>query len=337
MFKVTIIKLKDIAKIMFIMIAIYFLVKLVFNNVNKFPKKNIKIDMSNFMFIGINEQCQFIKNLSGTNNTENEEQTEEVEGEYSFIEPKSIFKIASNVFHAEKKENDAGQDKNINPEVQEVDVTQSKEEKTQISTDTTTEVVTKNPLPENYNREYNGVKIKNETDFELANDILNPENLQIDSKNVIIFHTHTCESYTESENYKYTPSGNYRTTDLNYSVVRVGDELSKLLSGYGFNVNHNNTYHDYPAYTGSYTRSLSSVKNILNSFSSDIIIDLHRDAIGSNSNYAPTVKIGDDYCAQIMFVIGTNGGGLYHPNWSSNLKFAVKVQKKANELFPRII
>ena len=35
-----------------------------------------------------------------------------------------------------------------------------------------------------------------------------------------------------------------------------------------------------------------------------------------------------------MFVIGTNQGGLWHPNWNNNLKFAVKVQQKANELYP---
>ena len=65
-----------------------------------------------------------------------------------------------------------------------------------------------------------------------------------------------------------------------------------------------------------------------------MIIDLHRDAVGSNSNYAPKVKIGDEYVAQLMFVIGTDGGGLEHPNWQRNLKFAVKIQEKANEMYP---
>lgn len=128
--------------------------------------------------------------------------------------------------------------------------------------------------------------------------------------------------------------GNYRTTDLNYSVARVGKELTNYLGDYGFNVKHNTDFHDYPSYTGSYTRSLSTVQNILQNFSSDIIIDLHRDAIGSDESYAPLVKIGEDYCAQIMFVMGSNGGGLSHQNWNSNLKFAVKIQEKANELYP---
>lgn len=128
--------------------------------------------------------------------------------------------------------------------------------------------------------------------------------------------------------------GNFRTTDLNYSVARVGDELTTYLGDFGFNVNHNKSYHDYPSYTGSYTNSLSTVQSILKNFNSDIIIDLHRDAIGSDETYAPLVKIGDDYCAQLMFVMGTDGGGLAHPNWKSNLQFAVKIQQTAEKLYP---
>lgn len=55
---------------------------------------------------------------------------------------------------------------------------------------------------------------------------------------------------------------------------------------------------------------------------------------GSNSNYAPCVQIGDETVAQLMFVIGTNGGGLEHTNWNNNLKLAIKVQEKANEMYP---
>lgn len=66
----------------------------------------------------------------------------------------------------------------------------------------------------------------------------------------------------------------------------------------------------------------------------EIIFDLHRDAVGSKGTYAPTVEINGEKVAQIMFVIGTNDGGGNHPNWKNNLKFAVKVQEKANEMYP---
>ena len=197
-----------------------------------------------------------------------------------------------------------------------------------------TEVITENPIQLNYNVEYGKVKIKNQTDYELTQEMLTPD-IIVENKNIILFHTHSCESYTSSEKYTYIPTGTFRTTDLNFTVTRVGSELENNLKQYGYNVIHNTNYHDYPAYNGSYTRSLETVENILKDNPSDIIIDVHRDAIGSRSDYAPIVKIGDqDIAAQIMFVIGTNNGGLWHPNWNQNLKFAIKIQEKAEELYP---
>lgn len=189
-------------------------------------------------------------------------------------------------------------------------------------------------VPNTYTNSYDGVDIKNGTDYTLTDEILNPIGLEYNKSDVIIFHTHTCESYTPTEAYPYEESGTFRTIDLNYSVSRVGDSLTDQLTSYGFNVIHNKTYHDYPAYTGSYGRSMETVQGILNEKSNtDIIIDLHRDAI-ADTTYAPSVQIGDEIASQLMFVIGTDGGGLEHPNWQQNLKFAISVQKKANELYP---
>ena len=193
--------------------------------------------------------------------------------------------------------------------------------------------VLENNVPEKFTNCYNDVYVKNETEYQLTEEMLNP-NITISNKNILIFHTHTCESYTPSENFNYQQTGTYRTTDLNYNVARVGLELKKQLNSYGYNVFQDTTYHDYPAYNGSYGRSLETVKNLLKqSNDTDIVIDIHRDAIGDYT-YAPTVKIGEDEVAQLMFVIGTNGGGLEHPNWNENLKIAIKIQEKANELYP---
>ena len=196
----------------------------------------------------------------------------------------------------------------------------------------TTEVIP-NSVPNKYTNTYNGVQIKNESGLEINENNLNFD-LSFNKKDILIFHTHTCESYTSSEKYNYEQTGSFRTTDLNFSVARVGDELTSQLNSYGFNVSHDKTYHDYPAYSGSYARSLTTVQNILNSGSkADVVIDIHRDAI-ADSSYAPKVKIGDEYASQLMFVIGTNGSGLEHSNWIQNLKFAIMVQQKANELYP---
>ncbi len=197
-----------------------------------------------------------------------------------------------------------------------------------------TEIVTNNPIAESFNVQYGSVKIKNQTSYNLTQEMLTPD-VTIENKRVMLFHTHSCESYTSSDAYPYTPTGTFRTTDLNYTVTRVGEELANRLKEYNYEVVHDTSYHDYPAYNGSYTRSLATVENLLKTYPTDIIMDVHRDAIGSRSDYAPAVKIGDtDVAAQIMFVIGTNDGGLWHPNWNQNLKFAIKIQEKAEELYP---
>ena len=194
-----------------------------------------------------------------------------------------------------------------------------------------TEVQSSN-VPEKYTSKYKEVKIKNETEYKLTQEILTP-NVTVNKENILIFHTHTCESYTPSEKYQYKQTGNYRTKDKNYTVVRVGKELDRQLKSYGYNVIHDETYHDYPSYTGSYSNSYATVTKLLEqNKNTDVVIDLHRDAI-SDYSYAPTVKIGDEYAAQLMFVMGGNISK-EHPNWQQNLKFAVKIQEKANEMYP---
>ena len=208
------------------------------------------------------------------------------------------------------------------------------EENPTIKTNIEIKEISENNIKPTYTNEIAGVKINNQTSYDIL-ETMNNSSYTLNSKKVIIYHTHTCESYTPTELYKYEMTDSYRTTDLNYTVVRVGDELEEELKKYNFEVIHNNTYHDFPSYNGSYGRSLNTLQNIFQSNNeAQIIIDLHRDAIGSNNNYAPRIQIGDEICAQVMFVVGTDGSGLNHPNWRENLQFAIEVQKKANELYP---
>lgn len=147
-------------------------------------------------------------------------------------------------------------------------------------TDVTTKTIEENNITPKYNLTFGSVKVKNESDKEITEETLMPNISLENNKDIIIFHTHTCESYTPSEQFNYEMTGSYRTTDLNYTVSRVGDELEKHLSSYGYNVIHDKTYHDYPAYSGSYGRSLTTVQNILqNGSNAQMVIDLHRDAV----------------------------------------------------------
>ena len=236
-----------------------------------------------------------------------------------------------------KSELDVEETKLENQAVEETKDTEKKEiavdEKIEVAD--STEVISIRNKKEIFTNNYGSVKIKNESRYILTDEMMAPFIDFNNKQDILIFHTHTCESYTQTPNHEYIATGNYRTTDQENSIVHVGDVLTDLLRAKGYNVRHNKTYHDYPAYTGSYNRSYKTVSNELsNGDWTEFVIDLHRDAIGNGNDYGPCVKINDEQVAQLMFVIGTDGGGLEHPNWLNNFKLAVKIQEKANELYP---
>ena len=333
MFNVAVIRLKDLVRIFLLGIIIISLIVFCKNLLKKIKLE--KINIREKVSTNIEEHIKKSIKMELPNIEENNQKKTAESSSNNII--KKIIGIELGLANVREKiqeknemNNEIGQ--NVKNESKE---NQNEERDLELAKENVkTEITTKNPIVDAYTKKYNGVKIKNETGFDLTEEDLKIEKLKIDKSNIIIFHTHTCESYTSSSKYTYTPTGNFRTTDLNYSVVRVGDELTKYLKKYKLNVIHDKTYHDYPSYTGSYSRSLSTVREILKKTNADIIIDIHRDAIGSYSSYAPTVKIGDDECAQLMFVIGTDGGKLKHPNWKSNLQFAIKLQEKANKEYP---
>lgn len=333
MFNVTVLKIGDIIKylvgISIIVMLMVFTARYFSSTKENKNTKNFKILQANSLTKCMEQEIPAMASVNSENDTQEKNET----SQNNYLEQFLQTEISSIKGIQEAEEEVEVEDKNENQN----ETTQNTETRNDVqlaqSTNAQTEVVTPNPISENYNVQYGNVKIKNQTTYNLTEDILKPD-IKIDNKNIVIFHTHSCESYTSSEKYPYTQTGNFRTTDLKYTVTQVGSELENYLKKYNLNVVHDTSYHDYPSYTGSYTRSLKTVENILQTTPSDIIIDLHRDAIGSRADYAPTVKIGDDYAAQIMFVIGTNEGGLYHPNWNQNLKFAVNVQQKAEEMYP---
>ena len=344
MFNVTVLKMKDIIKILVGACLMIFMIIASTKNLKKENKNKEKISTS--LEIGISSLSensmigcmeQVIPTMSNINeeykNISKEDDEEQVDK--NILEEMLKTQISS-IKVIEEAEGRESKDKNEDTDKQEEEnnITNEQEEIQLAKTGVTTQVITNNPISENSNVTYGKVKIKNQTTYNLTEEMLKPD-VAVENKNILIFHTHSCESYTSSEKYSYTPTGNFRTTDLNFTVTRVGTELETQLKQYNYNIIHNKDYHDYPAYNGSYTRSLSTVENILKTNQADIIIDIHRDAIGSRSDYAPTVKIGEtDEAAQLMFVIGTNEGGLWHPNWNQNLKFAVKIQEKAEEMYP---
>lgn len=157
---------------------------------------------------------------------------------------------------------------------------------------------------------------------------------------VLIVHTHGSEAYTMPAGQEYVPSGDCRTTDEQYNVVRVGEELARALEEAGLTVLHDTTLHDYPEYSGAYGRSLTTVERYLAQYPTiSFVLDLHRDAIsdGNGSPYKVVSTVAGVNAAQMSFVIGTDGGGLEHPGWRENLKLAAAVQQHILEDYPTLM
>ena len=338
MYNIAVVKIKDILKILCI---IFFMILMIisFNffsnkfksstkNVNSVVQKEVKMLTTQNLLGCMEQTLPVMQNMN-----EKSIEAKDKESNNPIIETQ--LNIASILKKDEEEKKIETVSENIEIEKNTVEENKENQIKNEnIEDKLPTQVITNNPIAESFNVQYGNVKIKNQTDYQLTDEMMNPD-ITIENKNIVLFHTHSCESYTSSELYQYMPTGNFRTTDLNFTVTRVGTELETYLKQFNYNVIHNTSYHDYPSYNGSYTNSLKTVEGILKENPSDIIIDLHRDAIGSRSDYAPIVKIGEnDIAAQLMFVIGTNNGGLWHPNWNQNLKFAIKVQAKAEEMYP---
>ena len=155
---------------------------------------------------------------------------------------------------------------------------------------------------------------------------------------VLIVHTHGSEAYTPDGTDTYVATGECRTTDTEKSVVRVGDEIAKVLTEMGLTVVHDTALYDYPEYNGAYDRSLAAVENWLTQYPTiQVVLDVHRDAlIGADGTvYKPITTINGEPCAQVMLVMGSNA--LYdHPGWLENLALAVQVQKEMNTLWPTL-
>ena len=154
---------------------------------------------------------------------------------------------------------------------------------------------------------------------------------------VLIVHTHTTESYTPESGQSYEELLHARTLDEAYNMVRVGRQIASVLESNGIGVIHETTINDYPSYNGSYDRMKTIIEENLAKYPTiQMVLDVHRDAAADASgNPLPRVTAFDDGdYAQLMLVVGTDEGGLYHPNWQQNLSTALKLQALLERSYP---
>ena len=172
-------------------------------------------------------------------------------------------------------------------------------------------------------------------------DYLNREvnlTLSKEGPQILIMHTHGTEAYTMADGDDYTPSDTARTTDENYNMIRVGEEIKAVFEEMGLSVIHDTSLYDYPSYTGSYARSLKGIQSYLEEYPTiSVVLDVHRDALigadGTAYKVTDTLEDGETV-AQVMLVVGSNDGGLEHPNWEDNLTLAAHIQAAMLALHP---
>lgn len=188
------------------------------------------------------------------------------------------------------------------------------------------------------------VYLANESKYEPAVQTLlqsdRPVSLEGRGIEVLILHTHGTEAYTPSDGLTYTATEADRTLDPERSVIRVGTELQRVLESRGIGVVHSTALHDYPAYSGSYDRALTDIQSWVQQYPDiRIIIDLHRDSIVSSSGtkYKTAALIDSQSTAQLMFVAGTDGGGLQHPAWQTNLTLQLQLHEALNSRYPGLM
>ncbi len=166
-------------------------------------------------------------------------------------------------------------------------------------------------------------------DVEIQNLLLQPLDwdLTADGPAVLILHTHGTESYAGTDG--------YRSRDEAQNMIAVGTQLAQALEQAGIGVIHDKTMHDADSYDGSYAHARTSIESYLAQYPSiRLVLDIHRDsaedAEGNQIDY--TVATEDGEAAQLMLVMGTDAGGLTHPEWQRNLSLALKLHVQLEKL-----
>ena len=140
---------------------------------------------------------------------------------------------------------------------------------------------------------------------------------------VIIYHTHSSESYMP---YK---ESNYHREAEEGTVRDVGNVLESSLEKKGINVIHDKTLHDRPSYNESYNRSLETITSLRNKYpTADYVIDLHRDAAPASASEGKYLKIDGSRVAKFSLVVGKQ-----NENYIELYGFAKKVSEKAESMY----
>ena len=152
------------------------------------------------------------------------------------------------------------------------------------------------------------------------------------SPQILIFHTHSQEKFADS------------TDDDSTSILGVGDYLTELLTGKGYNVIHDRSVYDYVDgkldRSKAYTYAEQGIESILESNPSiEVVIDLHRDGVADTTHLV--TEVAGRQMAKIMFFNGIsysnvkgNINYLYNPYRDDNLAMSLQMHLIGEAYYP---
>lgn len=152
------------------------------------------------------------------------------------------------------------------------------------------------------------------------------------SPQILIFHTHSQEKFADS------------TDDDSTSILGVGDYLTELLTGKGYNVIHDRSVYDYVDgkldRSKAYTYAEQGIESILESNPSiEVVIDLHRDGVSDTTHLV--TEVDGRQMAKIMFFNGIsysnvkgNINYLYNPYRDDNLAMSLQMHLIGEAYYP---
>ena len=195
------------------------------------------------------------------------------------------------------------------------------------------------------NTSYKNIQVKNtaSTDIDIKAELEGELGFSIEKTEepqVLIYHTHTTESYLLYDTGYFYESFYPRTTDESENVCAVGEEIAKQLNNAGIVTIHDTTLHDYPSYSGAYDRSLETINEYLDEYPTiKVVLDIHRDGIGSDTEKSkPVFTAEGKQAAQIMILAGYNYDDCEEfRDWEYNLRFALRLQDKASQMYPEMV
>lgn len=151
-----------------------------------------------------------------------------------------------------------------------------------------------------------------------------------DNPYILIYHTHATEAYLNDK------QSNYRSSKKEDNVLGIGDIMSTILSANENKVDHDETYHDLPSYTKSYSRSLNTIREKTEKNNNlKVFLDIHRDAIDDTSpNIEKSKKysqleINGKMVSKFSLVVGPDS-----ENKDQVLAFAKYIKAVSDTLYP---